>query len=129
MADRLLQTIEQLSFYAIETAPGLFPAHEFIESLDDVGKRDFLVAARILATTIATGRPPAGRSERIRGSSTGLYELRVTPRGRRGPHARLLYVRDGNAIRCARGVLKRERLARRDIQLADHDVCANPSRS
>jgi hypothetical protein len=127
MADRLLRTIEQFSFYAIETAPGLFPAHEFVESLDDIGKRDFLVAARILATTIATGRPPAGRSERIRSSSTGLYELRITPRGRRGPHARLLYIRDGNAIRCARGVLKRERLARRDIQLADHDIRTSPN--
>jgi hypothetical protein len=125
MPDRLLLTIEQLTFYAIETAPGQFPAHEFIENLDDVGKLHLRVAARILATTLATGRPPAGRSERVRGSTTGLYELRLTPPGRRGAHARLLYIREGNAIRCVRGVLKRERLRRRDIQLADHDINAD----
>jgi hypothetical protein len=125
MSDRPLLTIEQLAFYAIETKPGQFPAHEFVESLDDVGKRDLRIAGRVLATTLATGRPPAGRSERVRGSTTGLYELRVTPPGRRGPHARLLYLREGNAIRCVRGVLKRESLRRRDIQLADHYVNAS----
>jgi hypothetical protein len=122
MPDRLLLTIEQLTFYAIETGPRQFPAHEFIEALDDAGKLDLLVAARVLATTLGAGRPPAGRSERVRGSATGLYELRLTPPGRRRAHARLLHVREGNAIRCVRGVLKRERLHRRDIQLADHAI-------
>jgi hypothetical protein len=124
VADRFLFKIEHRSFYAIETLPGVFPAEEFIERLDDVGKRHLRVAARTLATTLAAGRPPAGRSERIRGSTTGLFELRITPRARRGPHARLLYVREGNAIRCAGGVVKRERITRRDIKLADNSVRA-----
>jgi len=122
MSDRLIHTVEQLTFLAIEARSERFPAHAFIESLDPAGKRDFRVAAQILATTLATGRPPAGRSERLATSKLGLWELRITPRGRRGAHARLLYVRDGSAIRCALGVLKRERLSRKDIELAERIV-------
>lgn len=128
MADRLIHTVEQLTLTAIETPNGLFPAHTFIESLDQIGKRDLGVAVRILATTLATGRPPAGRSERVAGSCAGLYELRVTPQGRRGPHARLLYIREGNTIRCALGVLKRERLGRRDIEHAERIVSKDRQR-
>jgi hypothetical protein len=122
--DRLIHTIEQLAFFAIETGSKHFPAQAFIESLDDIGRRDFRVAARILATSVASGRPPAGRSERVAGSRVGLYELRITPPGRRGPHARLLYVRERNAILCALGVLKRERLSRTDIETAERLVRA-----
>jgi hypothetical protein len=119
MPDLLFHTIEKLNFYAIETSPNRYQAHEFVEGLDDIGRRDFFVAARVLATTTAAGRPPAGRSQRISGSSAALHELRITPRGRRGAHARLLYIRDGHAVRCVRGLLKRERLHRRDIALAE----------
>jgi hypothetical protein len=125
MPDRFLFNVEQLNFYAIETTAGTFPSHKFIQSLDDVAKRDLLVAAQILASTIAIGRPPAGRSERVRGSNESLYELRITPRGRHGVHARLLYVRVGNDIRCVRGSLKRERLSHDDIKLADRDLRAD----
>lgn len=114
--------IDQLTFRAIESKSNVFPAGEFLEDLDAIGRRDFMVAARVLATSLACGRPAAGRSERIAGSSVGLFELRITPPGRRGPHARLLYVRERNTIWCARGVLKRERLRRADIEIAEHTV-------
>jgi hypothetical protein len=114
--------VEQLSFTAIATTTGQFPALEFLQGLDERGKRDFTVAARVLATTLASGRPPSGRSERLAGSRCGLYELRITPRGRAGPHARLLFTRKQNTIRCATGILKRESLRRRDIELAERIV-------
>jgi hypothetical protein len=125
MPDLLICTVEKLKFLAIEAAAGKFPAFTFVEGLDEIGQRDFRVAARIISTTVVSGRPPAGRSERVAGSKLGLFELRITPPGRRGPHARLLYMRDAHSIRCAHGVLKRERLARRDIELAERIVRAS----
>lgn len=122
MTSRIFHTSEHLSFISIEHPAGTFAAQAFIQSLPVTGLRDFVVAARILATSLRSGRPPAGRSERIAGSRAGLYELRITPPGRKGPHARLLYFREGNTIVCARGVLKRERLSRREIQLAERAV-------
>lgn len=122
MPDRLIHNVEQLNFYAIETASGSFPALEFLSSLDATQRVRFEVAARVLATSLAAGRPPAGRAERVASSSCGLFELRITPRGSRGAHLRLLYVRDGNSIRCALGVVKREKLKRRDIERAEEIV-------
>jgi hypothetical protein len=122
MPDRLICSVEQLNFYAIETASGAFPALEFISALDPPQRLHFDVAARVLATSLAAGRPPAGRASRVAGTSCGLFELRITPAGSRGGHLRLLYVREGDSIRCALGVLKREKLKRRDIQRAEEIV-------
>lgn len=103
MTTHIFHTTEQLAFASIEHPPGTFQAADFVLGLSTTGRRDFVVAARILATTLASGRPPAGRAQRVAGSSEGLFELRITPPGRKGPHARLLYVREGNTIVCARG--------------------------
>src|SRR5689334_16184034 len=103
----VLLEVEQLTFIALETSPGKHQVKEFLDSLDDVGHRDWRSSTRVLATSLATGRSTAGRAERVAGSSEKLFELRVTPRGRRGPQARILYVREANTILCARGLLKR----------------------
>jgi hypothetical protein len=122
MSDCLIHRTEHLTFNAIETSPGRFQAKQFIESLDDIGLRHFRVATAVLDTSTAIGRPPAGRANRVAGSAPGLFELRITPLGRRGPHARLLYIRERDTIWIARGLTKRERLARADIQLAEKAV-------
>ncbi|HEY3759100.1 MAG TPA: hypothetical protein VGL37_05025 [Solirubrobacteraceae bacterium] len=122
--DNLIYICEQLTFRAIETTPDHFPAKAFINDLDDTGMRDFHVAARVLATSLGSGRPPSGRAERVAGTRCGLFELRITPPGRRGPHTRLLYVRKRSTIWCVRGLVKRERLHRTDIKLADGTVKA-----
>jgi hypothetical protein len=122
MRNDFIHSTGQLTFLAIETGAGRFPAKRFLESLREDGWRDFCVAARVLATSLAIGRPPSGRARRVAGSRTGLFELRITPCGRRGPHARMLYIPDQNTIWCVRGLLKRERLPRRDIELADRTV-------
>jgi hypothetical protein len=117
-----IHTTGQLTFLAIETAPGRFPAKRFLQSLGEDGWRDFCVAARVLATSLAIGRPPSGRARRIASSRTGLFELRITPCGRRGPHARMLYVCEHSTIWCVRGLVKRERLSRHQIDLAERAV-------
>jgi phage-related protein len=96
---------------------------EWLEEATDRERANLAVAATILENSIRTGRPPAGRSERVEGSSTGLYELRVTPPGHRGVQVRILYVREGRTILCARAVSKRQRkISRREIELAERTI-------
>ena len=95
-------------------------AAEFIDGLADADWNDFVVAATILDNSLRSGRPPSGRAERVEGSRVGLWELKVTPPGRRGPHVRLLYVREGRTILVAGGLVKRRRaLGRRAIEFAE----------
>jgi hypothetical protein len=122
MPNDLICSIEQLTFRAIPNRAGKYPAKKFIQDLDHVATRDFRVAARILATSLATGRPPSGRSCRVAGSREHLWELRITPPGRTGPHQRLLFIRERDTIYVARGLTKRERLTRHEIDLADNAV-------
>jgi hypothetical protein len=119
MSNDFICATEQLTFRAIPTSAGRHPAKIFINNLDPVAARDFGVAARILATTLASGRTPSDRSRRVAGSREKLFELRITPRGRGGPQQRLLFVRRGNTIWVARGLTKRERITRHEIDLAD----------
>jgi hypothetical protein len=87
--------------------------------------RDFRVAATILDTPLRKGRSPGGRSERVEGSQAGLFELRITPPGRRGPHTRALYICEGPALLIVRGVHKAQRgIRQREIGLADHAALA-----
>jgi hypothetical protein len=116
--------IDSIAFRAIEHPPRRFQARDFNDALGPKQMRHFLVAARVLATTLGSGRPPAWRVSRVRGSKLGLYELRITPLGTAGAHARLLYVCEAPTIWCARGLLKRERLQRKDIELAERAISA-----
>lgn len=98
---------------------------EFHAELDERERRDFAVAATILDTSLAIGRPPGGRSERVKRSRAGLFELRVTPPGRHGPHTRALYVCEGRAVLMVRGLHKaRQGIPRREIEIADRDALA-----
>lgn len=70
----------------------------FVSELDQIQARDLRVALSILERSVRTRRPeagPSGRFQRIAGAAEALYELRVTPPGRRGPHTRILYAWDG----------------------------------
>src|SRR5690242_19153476 len=107
MSSDILLKSEQLTFRAIPTSNGHLPAKRFVDDLDDVARRDLMVAARILATTCAVGRSPGNRVQRVAGSRQKLYELRITPPGRGGAHHRLLYVRERNTIFVARGLTTR----------------------
>jgi len=95
----------------------------FLGSFSERDQMDFEIAARILDRSLRTGRPPSGRAERAEGSPTGLFELKVTPPGRRGPQKRLLYVRRSRTIWLVSGVDKRSpKLRRSDIEHADRIV-------
>ena len=63
--------------------------------------------------------------KRVAGSKQGLFELRITPPGRRGPHTRALYIAKGSEILVVRGVRKAQRgIPRREIDLAGRDATA-----
>jgi len=115
MKSRLIYSGKCISIYTSTRQ-----AEEYVASLDASERRDLRVAATILDTSLAIGRPPGGRSERVAGCPAGLWELRVTPPGRRGPHTRLLYVREGPELLVVRGVRKAQRgIPRREIELAE----------
>lgn len=108
---------------SIQSITGHFD--EFLAGMDRRERRDFEVAATILDTSLRRGRPPGGRSERVEGSRAGLFELRITPPGRRGPHTRALFIREGRALLMVRGLRKAQRgIPRREIALADRDALA-----
>jgi len=95
-------------------------AETFLEGLTERERRDFEVAATILDRSRERGRPPGGRSERVAGSKHGLFELRITPPGRRGRHTRALFIAEGKEILVVRGVRKAQRgIPRGEIVLAD----------
>jgi hypothetical protein len=101
----------------------------FLTGLSGRDLTDFKVAARILENSVQSGRPPAGRSERIRGSKKGLFGLRITPPGRKGPHLRMLYVLRGREVVCLRGLTKTQSsIPRREIKLAERALLADEQR-
>jgi phage-related protein len=100
-------------------------AEDFLGELTEREQRDFDVAVTILDHSRERGRPPGGRSERVADSKQGLFELRITPPGRRGPHTRALYAAVGKEILVARVLRKAQRgIPHREIELADRDVAA-----
>lgn len=100
-------------------------AEAFLGELNEREQRDFKVAATILDRSRELGRPPGGRSERLAGSKHRLFELRITPPGRRGPHTRALFVIDGREILVVRGLRKAQRgIPQREIELAERDAGA-----
>ena len=120
MNDSPIHEGEWLNFIAISTQ-----ADEFLRGLSERAWTHFCVAATILESSLRSGRPPAGRAARIHGSNAGLFELRITPPGRRGVHYRLLYLASGRDILCARGIAKKTpAIARREIELAERAVKA-----
>lgn len=105
------------------TIRAICPAREFVSGFDTRAQSDLHIAARIAETSFRTGRSPGGRLERVEGSSTGLYELKVTPPGRRGPHTRLFFVVADRIAWVSSGIVKtRRKLSRSDIAYADKIV-------
>jgi hypothetical protein len=100
--------------------------HQAAEALAGLGPteaRDLEVAATILDRSLAIGRPPSGRAERLSGSRGRLFELRITPPGRRGPHTRALYIREGRELLVVRVLRKAERgIPRRAIRAAEREA-------
>jgi phage-related protein len=95
-------------------------SERFFAELTPREEKDFLIVATILDRTVRIGRSAGGRSERIGGSGEGIWELRVTPPGRRGPHTRCLYVCDGRDILVLRCLRKAQRgIPRGEIELAE----------
>jgi hypothetical protein len=112
-----------LTIRAMRRKNGAMPAAEWYDSLEDKGQIQFLSAAKILETSLRYNRPPAGRAEKVAGSRTGLWEMRVTPKGGTAPHLRVLYVREGNTLWAAMGFTKQKNaLAKSDITMGDN-IC------
>jgi phage-related protein len=100
-------------------------AEAFFGELTERERRDFKVVATVLDRSRELGRPPGGRSERLAGTKCVLFELRITPPGRRGPHTRALFVVVGREVLIVRGMRKAQRgIPRREIELAERDVAA-----
>lgn len=93
----------------------------FVAELDPRLRAKLLAACQILARALAEGRLPAQRTEAIRGTRrSGLFELRGTLPGSRGPQMRLICWRDGARILIVRAFLKRTRaIPRREVELAE----------
>lgn len=99
------------------------PAMEWAKSLDKKGTGQLLAAARVLENSLQSGRPPAGRAERIVRSTTELWELKVTKPGSTPPHLRLLFVRKGQTLWAATGFTKQtNKLRAQDIRAGDRVV-------
>lgn len=118
--DDILFEGEWLTIQAIRRSNGRMPAVDWWEGLDDRGKARFLAAAANIENTLRSGRPPAGRLEKVRTSQVGLLELRATPAGGTPPHLRLLVVRRGRTLWAANGFTKQEnKLSKQDIKLGE----------
>ncbi|GIU97433.1 MAG: hypothetical protein KatS3mg013_1236 [Actinomycetota bacterium] len=111
---------EWLTIRAMRRRNGHMPAVEWWEALDKQGKARFLAAAAVVENTLRAGRPPAGRLEKVEGSKVGLLEFRVTPKGGRPPHLRLLVLRRERTLWAANGFTKQKnRLQRADLNLGE----------
>lgn len=114
MKRAILTTQHRTYFAASEQAA------DFIETLTEREWLAFVRRARILAHSLASGRPSVRVAKHLEGSSEGLWELRV--KCGRGPQVRFLYFCKGQEILVVRCVRKREALRRRDIELAERDA-------
>ncbi len=121
--DDTLYRGEWLEIRAIRRRNGRMPAVDWYEGLDARGKGRFQAAAKNVEVSLSSGRPPADRLEKVKGSKVGLLELRVTPKGGSPPHLRLLVVRREKTLWAANGFTKQKnRLERGDIEEAERIV-------
>ena len=68
------------------------PALTWLESLDGEERECFDAASTILDNSRRSGRPTSQRIQPVKSSSCGLTLFRVTPRGSKPPHLRLLHL-------------------------------------
>jgi hypothetical protein len=114
--------------YEIDTfkfIPLTVQAEEFLLGLEEGHWVQFTVAAQVLANSLRRGVTPAGRSERIRSSEPGMFELKLNLPGTPGPQRRLICIRERQKILCVRGLAKRQsRLPAGDIEIAAREIRA-----
>jgi hypothetical protein len=78
---------EWFTFIPITLPNGRAPFRDFCDRLSPRERVDALVAMQIVEDSFRIDRPeagPRGRFEKVKGVRSNLYELRITPRGRRG---------------------------------------------
>jgi hypothetical protein len=98
-------------------------AERYLLNLDEHAWNRFVNAARSVVLSFETGRPAAGRTEKIKGSAPGLFELRIDLAGRPGPQRRLICVREGSRVLCIRGLTKSQRkLPRGEVEIAVREI-------
>jgi hypothetical protein len=95
-------------------------AKDWFESLDHRNRKRAEAGLDSVSLASASGRGFAGRMEKIEGSKPGIFELKLTRGGTRGPQLRLLGVWRGQFFYAALGVIKKGRsIKRRDIERAE----------
>jgi hypothetical protein len=121
--DDLIVRLPRLSVRAVTDAHGRPVFKQWLAALDKRARGRFGAAVTILDNCASSGRPPAGRAERVRGAP--FFELRITPKGGASPVHRALYVREGDTLwmvigyaKTGRGVPRRE-LLRAEALLRD----------
>jgi hypothetical protein len=102
-----MQTLFKCNTYTFHTVTK--QAESFAKGLSDHDWARFSSACNLMSISLKTGQDPAGRIQRVSASSTGLFEIRITPRGAKGPALRMLCVVEGSNVFCVRGVDKRQR--------------------
>lgn len=117
MKPRLIFSGFSLCIYAVTTQ-----ARDFVSAFDPTQTRHFEQCAMQLERQLQTGRP-SKRSEKLAGTRTALFEMKVTPPGAPGPQTRLLYARRGQEFFVMRGLIKRRpKIKRREVELADREA-------
>lgn len=118
--DDILFQGDWLTIRAMRRPNGALLAKEWFDGLDEQGQAKVLAAGKILETTLRSGRPPAGRAEKVTTSRTGIWELKVTKPGSTPPHLRLFYLRKGRTLWAACGFTKQKnRLTAREVEAGD----------
>jgi phage-related protein len=104
-SDDLLWQGDRFEIRAMKRQNGRYPARDWVDGLDKKGVALFYVAAKITETNFESGRP-GDRAEKVKTSSAGLWELKVTKPGSSPPHHRMLFVREGDTLWATRGFTK-----------------------
>jgi hypothetical protein len=98
-------------------------AEDFLLGLSDRDWAKFESAVVFFTRLLRSSAPAVHRVEKVSGSSTKLYELKITAPHSKGPQLRLLCAVRGRQILCVRGVDKRQpHLRRQDVEAADRAV-------
>jgi len=87
----------------------------FLAALDGRGRVQFVSLARMMDRAHTSGFDFCGRITKIKGSSVGLLELRLTPRRGVSPHLRLFGVIHGDTVYLADGYVKKDRALDRGV--------------
>ncbi len=85
---------------------GSQPARVWLDGLPASQLARFLAVCQAVETSLRSNRPAAGRTEKVKNSSEGLIELKITKPGGTPPHLRAFYIRDGRALWVTHGFTK-----------------------